>query len=313
MTERTETVAPLLVAGALGELSAENLAVEIVDMPGPDAYAAMARGEVDIVVGGVDGPFARRGPRRARRPPRARRAGGATPATSAPRRQAFGSAGVSSTRTVTGTTSRGRRSSSRAGSPRPPSSRSTPSWPNIRSASPTSTSSRPPSQAVDTLHAAAVGGTWRWPSIEAAADEELMLATTTPGSESIDGTVFAPRLLGADRAVRLASRALIRTINTHPAKRVRGALPAVAEALTVDEDVVAEGPRCSTGRSGRGRPPGCRTPCALGGVGFERPIAEDGLVDRAIAAASSPPPPIRADRPGERRLDQRAAAAQVQA
>ena len=57
MTERTETVAPLLVAGALGELSAENLAVEIVDMPGPDAYAAMARGEVDIVVGGVDGPF----------------------------------------------------------------------------------------------------------------------------------------------------------------------------------------------------------------------------------------------------------------
>ena len=89
-----------------------------------------------------------------------------------------------------------------------------------------------------------------------------MLATTTPGSESIDGTVFAPRLLGADRAVGMAYAALIRTINTHPANGYEeDRATAVAEALTVDEDVVAEGlARCSTGRSGQGRPPGCRTP-----------------------------------------------------
>jgi NitT/TauT family transport system substrate-binding protein len=291
LTERTETVAPLLVADALGELAAENLAVEIVDMPGPDAYAALTRGEVDVVVGGVDGPFfdavhdglgARLvlGGQVARRPsdldtPQAglwlRRGlidedgdwdsvegqtvlvpGGLAAAAVQPIDTVLAqhSLGVNNVDVVPA----------------------------------------PSSQAVDTLHAAAVGGAWlaEPDAIEAAADEELMLATTTPGSESIDGTVFGPRLLGPDRAVGLAyARALIRTINTHLSNGYEGdALTAVAEALAVDEDVVAEGPaplfdwEIRSGTTTRLQD----ALTALGGVGFERPIAEDGLVDRSVAA-----------------------------
>ena len=49
-------------------------------------------------------------------------------------------------------------------------------------------------------------------------------------------------MLGADRAVGLAcAQALIRTINTHlPNGYEEDTLTAMAEALTVDEDVVAE-------------------------------------------------------------------------
>jgi NitT/TauT family transport system substrate-binding protein len=300
VTERTETVAPLLVADALGELSAENLAVEIVDMSGRDAYAAMARGEVDVVVGGVDGPFfdvvhgglgARLvlGGQVARHPsdldtPQAGLwlhrglidddddwdnvegqtvlvPGGLAAAAVQPidTLLAQHSLGVNNVDIVPA----------------------------------------PSSQAVDTLHAAAVGGAWlaEPDAIEAAADEELMLATTTPGSESIDGTVFGPRLLGPDRAVGLAyARALIRTINTHlPDGYEDDALTAVAEALAVDEDVVAEGPaplfdwELRSGTTTRLQD----ALTALGGVGYERPIAEDGLVDRSlavdvIAAATDP-------------------------
>jgi NitT/TauT family transport system substrate-binding protein len=290
VTERTETVAPLLVADALGELSAENLAVEIVDMSGPDAYAAMARGEIDVVVGGVDGPFfdavhrgldARLvlGGQVARHPsdldiPQAglwlRRGlitdddewenvegqtvlvpGGLAAAATQPidTLLAQHALGVNAVDIVPA----------------------------------------PSSHAMDSLHAAAVGGAWlaEPDAIEAAADEELMLATTTPGSESIDGTVFAPRLLGPDRAVGLAyARALIRTINTHlPDGYEDDALTAVADALAADEDVVAEGPaplfdwELRSGTTTRLQD----ALTALGGVGYERPIAEDVLVDRSIA------------------------------
>jgi len=291
LTERTETVAPLLVADALGELSAENLTVEIVDIAGPDAYAALALGEVDVVVGGMDGPFydavhgglgARLvlGGQVARRPsdldtPQAglwiRRGlindddewdnvagqtvlvpGGLTAAANQPidtllAQHALGANAV-----------------------------------DIVPA--------PSSQAADTLHAAAAGGAWlaEPDATEAAADEELMLVATTPGSESIDGTVFGPRLLGADRAVGLAYvRALIRTINTHLADGYEDeALAAVADALDADEDVVADGPaplfdwEVRAGTTTRVQ--GALT--TLGGVGYERTIDEDALVDRSLAA-----------------------------
>ena len=57
ITERTETVSPVLVAQALDEFAAENLAVEIVDLSGPHAYDRLQRGDVDVVVGGMDGQF----------------------------------------------------------------------------------------------------------------------------------------------------------------------------------------------------------------------------------------------------------------
>ncbi len=115
-----------------------------------------------------------------------------------------------------------------------------------------------------------------------------MLVATTPGSETIDGTVFGPRLLGPDRAVGLAYvRAVMRTINTHlPDGYEEDALEAVAEALDVDEEVVASGPaplfdwEVRAGTTTRVQD----TLTALGGVGYERVIGEDILVDRSLAA-----------------------------
>jgi NitT/TauT family transport system substrate-binding protein len=290
VTERTETVAPLLVADALDELSAENLAVEIVDMAGADAYVAMARGEVDVVVGGVDGPFfdavhrglgARLvlGGQVARHPSDLD-----TPQAGLWLRRGLISeddewdnvegqtvlvpGGLAAAATLPIDTLLAQHALGV----------------NMIDVVPA-----PSSHAMDSLHAAAVGGAWlaEPDATEAAADEELMLATTTPGSESIDGTVFAPRLLGPDRAVGLAyARALIRTINTHLPDGYEGdALTAVADALAADEDAVAEGPaplfdwELRSGTTTRLQ----EALTALGGVGYERPIAEDALVDRTIA------------------------------
>ena len=89
-----------------------------------------------------------------------------------------------------------------------------------------------------------------------------MLVATTPGSESIDGTVFGPRLFGADRAVGLAyARAIIRTINTHLADGWSDeALAAVAEGLDTDEDALADGPEpLFDWESARAPPRACRT------------------------------------------------------
>ncbi len=50
-------LAPLLVADALGEFEAENLRVEVEPMPLRDALAGVDAGDVDLVVGPVDGPY----------------------------------------------------------------------------------------------------------------------------------------------------------------------------------------------------------------------------------------------------------------
>ena len=287
MTERTETVAPLLVAGALGELSAENLAVEIVDMPGPTPLRGdgTGRGRHWSVASTVRSS--------------ARSTTGSAPASCSAGRWRHPSdldtpqAGLwlrrglidedgwddveGQTVLVPGGLA--------AAAVQPIDTLLAQHSLGVTNVDIVPASS---SQAVDTLHAAAVGGgQLAEPDAIEAATMRLMLATTTPGSESIDGTVFAPRLLGADRAVGLAyARALIRTINTHlPNGYEEDALTAVAEALTVDEDVVAEaGPlfdwEIRSGTTTRLQD----ALTALGGVGFERPIAEDGLVDRAIAA-----------------------------
>jgi NitT/TauT family transport system substrate-binding protein len=55
---RGREVAPLLAADEHGELSAENLDVDVVVIPeARELYAALGRGEVDAVVGDLDAPF----------------------------------------------------------------------------------------------------------------------------------------------------------------------------------------------------------------------------------------------------------------
>ena len=130
-----------------------------------------------------------------------------------------------------------------AGSARP--SRSTRCSPSTRwTGTPSTSCRRPRRRRPRRWWVAAAGGAWLGAdATQAAADDALMLAATT-GSESIDGTVFGPRLLGPELAAGLAYvRAVIRTINTHLADGYGDdALAALSEALAVDEEVVADGP-----------------------------------------------------------------------
>ena len=291
ITERTETVSPVLVADALDEFTAENLAVEIIDLPGGEAYARLQRGEVDVVVGGMDGPFfdavdggfgARivLGGQVARRPSDLDTA----QAGFWIRRELINEAGEwdnveGQTVLVPGGLT--------AAATLPIDTLLSQHALGANSIDIVPATSH---QAAETLHAAASGGAWlaEPDAVEAAADDALMLVATTPGSESIDGTVFGPRLLGPERAVGLAYvRAVIRTINTHmPDGYEEDALEAVSQALDVDEEVVADGPaplfdwEVRAGTTTRVQD----TLTALGGVGYERVIGEDLLVDRSLAA-----------------------------
>jgi NitT/TauT family transport system substrate-binding protein len=121
------------------------------------------------------------------------------------------------------------------------------------------------------------------------ADEDAVrLVATVPGSEAIEGTILAPRLVGDDREVGLAYvRAVVRTINTHLADGYEDeALAALAEALDVSEDDVAAGPaplfdwEVRAGTTTRIQ----EALIEVGAVRYERPADEAGLVDRTLAA-----------------------------
>lgn len=292
LTDRTETAAPLLVAQALDEFAAENLAVEIVDASGPEAFAALARGEVDAVVGGIDAPFydavqdglgARvvLGGQIARRPSDLD-----TPQAGFWLRRDLVSAGGDNWENVEG-----------QAIVLPGGAGGAATYPVDMLLGQHSLGGNnvdlvpgPSADAATRLQAAAVGGAWlsEPQASEVASDEALMLVATTPGSESLDGTVFGPRLLGPDRAVGLAyARAVIRTINTHLADGWGDeAAAAVADALGADEDVITDGPaplfdwEIRTGTTTRVQD----ALILVGSVGFERELAEDAVVDRTLAA-----------------------------
>ncbi|HLT69843.1 MAG TPA: hypothetical protein VKZ72_06735 [Acidimicrobiales bacterium] len=289
--DRSEALAPLLVADALGELEAENLDVEIVDLDQRAAYEAMARGEVDAVVGGVGAAF-------------------------------FDAvAGGLEARLVLG--GQVARSPSDLDTPqaglwfRADLVNARGSWANVRGqtilvpgghgaaatypietvlgqheldVNVVSLVDDSSTNAAARLSAAEVGAAWLTEpaASRAARDDALRLVATLPGSETIDGTVFSPRLLGPDRDVGLAyARAVVRTINTHLADGYGDeALAAVAAALDVPEDEVAAGPpplfdwELRAGTTTRVQEAFLRT----GAVAFEQPLAEDRLVDRSLVA-----------------------------
>jgi NitT/TauT family transport system substrate-binding protein len=287
--ERSEAIAPLLLADAMGELEAENLDVEIAEMALADAYEAMGEGEVDIVVGGVDAPFfdavddgldARLvlGGAVAREPGNLEE-----PQTGLWLRADLidedgdwtnvegttvllnGGMGASALYPIDGILGQ-------------------------EELSVNSVDFVPASSAVaaDRLRAALVGGAWlpEPEATEVAADEALIQVSTLPGSESVDGTVFSPRLLGADRDIGLAyARAVIRTINTHLADGYGDdASATLAEALGVDEGRVTDGPpplfdwELRSGTTDRIQD----SLVVAGGVGYERPIGESDVVDRTV-------------------------------
>jgi NitT/TauT family transport system substrate-binding protein len=287
--ERTEAMAPLLVADARGEFEAENLTVEIVELDPADAYAAMADGEVDVVMGGIDAPFfdavhdgggARLvlGGTVARRPSDL-----ASPQTGLWLRADLidedgewdnvegttvlvtGGMGSAALYPIDNTLGQEEMNAN-----------------SVDFAPATSEA------AADRLRAALVGGAWL-PEPEATAvaeDPALIQVTTLPGSESIDGTVFSRRLVGEDRAVGLAyARAVMRTINTHLADGYDDAAVAeLAEALGEPESAVAAGPaplfdwELRSGTTIRIQD----SLVVVGAVGYERPTGESRLVDRTI-------------------------------
>jgi NitT/TauT family transport system substrate-binding protein len=293
LSERSESAAPLLVADALGELEAENLAVEIVEMPQRDAYRAMAAGDVDVVVGGVDGAFfdAVHDGLRARlvlggsvaRAPGdvdTAQAGLWLRADLLPEDDGdewdnvegqpvvvpggLGGAALYPIETLLGQHAL---------------------EPNVLDIEPGSATA-----AAERLQAAAIGGAWLTEpaATRAAGDSALRLVATAPGSESIEGTVFAPRLLGDDRPVGLAyARAIVRTINTHLVDGYTDeARAALATALDVSEDEVADGTgplfdwEVRAGTTTRIQ----EALVMVGGIGYEIPESERGLVDRSVAA-----------------------------
>lgn len=291
LTARTEAQAPVLVAEALGEFEAENLDVELVDLAGAEAYEELAAGRVDVVVGGIDAPFF-----------------DAVHQGSGARLVLGGQvAGAPSDldRPQTGLWLRADLISEEG------------KWDNVEGstvlvpaglgssaiypidtildqhelgANAVDIVAAPPNEAAGRLISAEVGGAWvPEPFVPpVAGDEALRMVATLPGSDAIDGTVFAPALLDADRATGLAYvRAIVRTINTHLTEGYGDeAREAVAEALDVPEDEVAAGPPPLFDWEVRSEVT-TRIQEALvmvGGVRYERPAGERALVDRSLVA-----------------------------
>ena len=286
---RTEGVAPLLVADALGEFDAENLDVRVVDMPEDKAYAAMLKGDVDAVVGGIDAPFLNA----AVKGGNARLVLGG-PLSRAPGDTEAAQGGLWATKaslpdlddwnsiTDHAVATTGGRASAAA-------------YPietifgqQQLSASSVAFVSTSPADAVRQLKAGEISLAWLpEPAAHAlAGNPSVQLVATLPASESIEGTVVAPRLVEQDRAVGLAFvRAMIRTINTHLADGYdRRARTVVARALDVPESTLEKAPaplfdwEIRTGTLVRIQ----RVFIELGSVTYERPLPEVGLVDRTL-------------------------------
>ncbi len=289
--DRDESVAPLLVADALGEFDAENLVVEVVVMDQGDAYAAMAAGDVDVVVGGIDAPF-------------------------------FDSVheGLAARLVLGGPVARfpSDLDTAQAGLwLRADLISDEDKWDNVESQtilapgglgsaalypidttisqeelSPNSVDlvAASSSDAARRLQSAEVGGAWLTEpaATNVAEDGALRLVATLPGSEAIVGTVFSPRLLDAERATGLAyTPAIVRTINTWLADGYEDeASAALADALGVSADEIAAGPaplfdwEIRSGTTARIQ----ESLVLVGGVRYERPTAERSLVDRTLVA-----------------------------
>lgn len=291
VSTRSEAVAPLLLADALGAFEAENLEVDIVDLDATAAYAAMAAGDVDVVVGGVDAPFFDA----VHEGLEARLVLGG-PLTRSPGDLETAQAGLWLRADLISEDDEWENVASQTVL-LPGGMGSSAIYPidvtlsqNALSANSVDLVDSPAADAAARLLSAEVGAAWLPEPVigEVADDPALRLVATLPGTESIDGTIVSPRLLGADRAVGLAYvRAIVRTINTHlPDGYSDEAVPALADALDVDEDDLSAGPallfdwEMRAGTTTRIQ----ESLVIVGGVRYEQPMPEAAVVDRTLVA-----------------------------
>jgi NitT/TauT family transport system substrate-binding protein len=289
LVDRGEGSAPLLVAAALDEFAAENLTVTIADMTAADAYAALARGEVDAVVGGLDSPFL----------DSARAGSGAKVVLGGPVSRAPGDTG----RPQVGLWARADllpdpddwsslegHSLAVAGGLGSAALYPIDLMLSEEEVAPTALDVMPTTvqDAARRLSDGEVGLAWLPdPELaEVAGDDAFLLLATLPAGEAVEGTVFGPRLLGPDRAAGLAYvRAILRTINTHIADGYDdAATAALADELGVSERSLAHGPaslydwEIRAGTLERIQ----EALVELGSVSYEQPLAEPLLVDRNL-------------------------------
>jgi len=290
----TEDLAPVLLAAHFDEFAEENLTVELVELPDPEAlYAALGTGEVDVVAGDLDAPFFDlvhdgAGVRLALGGAIARRANDVTSPQpglwlrndqlTEPERFSdlenahFAIADGIADAVAASVTAVIRQDDLSLNEVR------------IDLAS--------GAEAAEMLHDGRVSGAWldepAWRSVQDNA--RFRLVATLPASESIGGIVFSRRLVDheGDRAVGLAfTRAVVRTVNTYLADDYQQddeVVAALAEETGLSvEDVQATPPwlfdwelRAATTERLQS------TFVQLGAVIYEEEIPERDIVDRTL-------------------------------
>jgi NitT/TauT family transport system substrate-binding protein len=287
-------LAPVLLADALGEFEAENLRAEIERLPTRDAYAALDAGAVDLVVGPIDAPYF-----------------DALDDGSGARLVLGGALSPAPNATTVAQTGLWIRQDAIDGDELadlqlqavgvPGGNRSATAYPIGQALGQTEISLNevavtdlPSAEAAGQLQAGDLAAAWldggAWYPI--AGDDAYRLVATLPASEAIDGTVAAPRLLGADRAVGEAySRAVIRTINTYLTGDYRTndeVVSALSEALAIDPKVIEQIPallydwEVREGTLSRIED----ALLTLGGVTYDLPLDNALFVDRSLATAA---------------------------
>jgi NitT/TauT family transport system substrate-binding protein len=302
----TEDLAPLLLADRLGELEAENLAVELVTYEDAGSlFAALDAGEVDAVAGDLDAPFF-------------------------DLVSEHDLAGTAGPRLIMGGAIAARPNDLSTPQPgfwvRPGALEEPDKWADLEDqrvavedsigdvvAQPITALLRQDDISLNEVRLSVVGGQeaaeglaagdlaaawlsepyWR----EVADDEQIELAATLPAAESLGGIVAGPALAVDDREVAVAfSRALIRTVNTYLAGDYQDddeVMDALADATGQTVEELRATPawvfdwELRAGTTSR-----IQTPLInYGAVVYEAELPESDMVDREIYRSALEPPP----------------------
>jgi NitT/TauT family transport system substrate-binding protein len=285
-------LAPVVVAEALGEFDAERLDVTTVPLDDEEAMAALDAGEVDVVVGPIGGGYldaldAGSGARLA--------LGGVL--SRAPNDLAEGQAGLWVRTDAVTSGDLGDLALQPVAAPG--GVQAAAAYPlnlvmNQTDATLNDVALRDAGgpDAASALLAGELAAAWldgnAWPRV--AGEGGAHLAATLPASESIDGTVVSPRLLGPDRAVGVAYvRAILRTINTHLTGDYTDddeVMAAIAEGTGLDPGTLGVAGaqlfdwEVRDGTVGRIQ----EALVLIGGVAYDEPLPADRFVDRTLAA-----------------------------